>query len=322
MIARLASILNPMEWGLLALGAFYIHIGRFWGLVNPVELGLAAWLGLYFAKCFAIGLWDTIVDLVVKNTGWPKLPTTGILLGLKELNRTDKIYLAINSVIEYVFVLHVGAYMALDARVCRDPAGVTVLNTVVSPVIVFLLNDMFYAPAHRFLHLKGVYKYVHKHHHRQVIPTRGYLDAGNEHPIEQIIGMLCSWFSLQLAPSVVGLHAIGGLLFFAVYAALAMLNHTRYDVSVSMLPECVFGAHISRLGRYQVRDHETHHRFYNYNYAQYFMGWDYLMGTYKPYKIPPKVKHALAAAGGDGTAAAKKAVEERRRLAARSAAGA
>jgi hypothetical protein len=31
-----------------------------------------------------------------------------------------------------------------------------------------------------------VYPYVHKHHHRQILPKRGYLDAGNEHPIEQV----------------------------------------------------------------------------------------------------------------------------------------
>ena len=29
-------------------------------------------------------------------------------------------------------------------------------------------------------------RYVHKHHHRQVFPAQGYLDAGNEHPVEQV----------------------------------------------------------------------------------------------------------------------------------------
>ena len=35
--------------------------------------------------------------------------------------------------------------------------------------------------------------------------------------------------------------------------------------------------------RYTVRAHETHHRYPTKNMAQYFMFWDKLYGTYKPY---------------------------------------
>ena len=36
------------------------------------------------------------------------------------------------------------------------------------------------------LNLVRRYWMVHKHHHRQYLPTRGYIDAANEHPVEQV----------------------------------------------------------------------------------------------------------------------------------------
>ena len=56
------------------------------------------------------------------------------------------------------------------------------------------------------------------------------------------------------------------------YAVLALLNHTAYDVQFAFAGF-----------EYTVRAHETHHRYPTTNLAQYFMIWDKLMGTYKPY---------------------------------------
>ena len=115
-------------------------------------------------------------------------------------------------------------------------------------------------------------RYVHKHHHRQNLPERGYLDAGNEHPIEQVLGLSCLYATLVLVSRVVGLHAVTILVHFLLYAVLALLNHTAYDV------EFAFWGF-----EYTVRAHETHHRYPTKNLAQYFMFWDKLYGTYKPY---------------------------------------
>ena len=69
-----------------------------------------------------------------------------------------------------------------------------------------------------------------------------------------------------------GVHALTILIHFLMYAVLALLNHTNYDVQFRF-----FGF------EYAVRSHETHHRYPQTNLAQYFMVWDKLMGTYKPY---------------------------------------
>jgi len=233
------------------------------------------WFGGYVAKSTALAFWDQCVHMVVEASGVSKLPTTGKLKGLPALQRIDYMYLAINSVIEYIFMLGIIAYALTSPNVVRDLSSLGLANTVLAMYIIFAVDDLIYTPAHLLMHTKYLYVYVHKHHHRQNLPTRGYPDAGNEHPVEQVIGMLCVWGALHFAATTVGVHAVTILAYFGIYAALAMLNHTRYDVNLSMP-----GFH------YSVRSHEMHHRFPKCNYAQYFMVWDKILGTYREYESP------------------------------------
>jgi sterol desaturase/sphingolipid hydroxylase (fatty acid hydroxylase superfamily) len=48
----------------------------------------------------------------------------------------------------------------------------TVMNTAVAFVALYVVYDLFYTLFHRFLHHRSVYWLVHKHHHRQHAPTR------------------------------------------------------------------------------------------------------------------------------------------------------
>jgi len=124
------------------------------------------------------------------------------------------------------------------------------------------------------------------------MPVRGYFDAANEHPLEQLIGLsiVLSTFHILALFSPFGVHAVGVTIFFVLYAVTAFLNHTEYDVQ--------FG--IMGLG-YRVQAHEMHHRFPNCkfqllrvtdlinlklkgNYAQNIMIWDKLFGTFVEYR--------------------------------------
>mmetsp|Transcript_21158 Transcript_21158/g.51783 ORF Transcript_21158/g.51783 Transcript_21158/m.51783 type:complete len:265 (-) Transcript_21158:303-1097(-) len=244
-------------------------------VVNPLGLTLLVWIGGYLAKSAALALWDYVVSAVVEASGAPKLPTTGRLKGLPELETIDYTYLCINSVIEYIFMLGIISYALTSSDVGKHLSEITFLNTIPALYLIFAIDDLIYTPAHLLMHTKLLYKYVHKHHHRQNLPTRGYADAGNEHPIEQVIGMGCVWGALYATANLTGLHAVTVLLYFGVYAAMAMLNHTRYDVNFNALGFS-----------YSVRCHEMHHRFPKCNYAQYFMLWDKLLGTYREYEVP------------------------------------
>jgi sterol desaturase/sphingolipid hydroxylase (fatty acid hydroxylase superfamily) len=48
-----------------------------------------------------------------------------------------------------------------------------VFNTLGALIGLYVVFDFFYMSFHRALHHGSVYKFVHKHHHRQKAPSRG-----------------------------------------------------------------------------------------------------------------------------------------------------
>merc|ERR1719433_663883 len=97
----------------------------------------------------------------------------------------------------------------------------TLANTLLPPIPMYLIFDLFYASFHKLLHVRSLYGYVHKHHHRQVSPTRGHYDAINVHPFEFFVGeylhLLCFW----LVPT----HVFSVLLFMTLNIFLTTSNH-------------------------------------------------------------------------------------------------
>lgn len=210
-----------------------------------------------------------------------------------QLHTIDYFYVFINSFIEMVFIFNLFFFGANSADVVysfdfggwdvASRSGYTIWNTLVASVFLILLDDAIYAPAHRFLHWKPIYPLVHKHHHRQKFPERGYLDAGNEHPVEQLIGLSIVYGSILITARLLGFHIASLVLTFVFYAFVNVVNHTSYDIKMKYLGvgfEFTVGAH------------EMHHRFFDCNYGKSCMWFDMLMGTYEPYasKKRPKRK--------------------------------
>ena len=152
----------------------------------------------------------------------------------------------------------------------------TVANTLGSLASFFVFYDACYHPFHRFLHVRWMYGFVHKHHHQQMAPSRAQTDAVNVHPFEYLVGEYLHLAAVYLSSALLGPchgYAIVGFLLFGGIAA--SLNHTRFDVTVA-LP---FG-----LGElYSVRYHDQHHVVPNSNYGQYTMLWDHVTGTFLPH---------------------------------------
>jgi sterol desaturase/sphingolipid hydroxylase (fatty acid hydroxylase superfamily) len=250
-------------------------------LVNPWSLDPSLFFGLFLLKCAAIFVLDQIVEALVHCRGKPKMLGFKVnhpkVKGLDKLATQDYVFLVVNSMIEFIFVLHVAVFMWESPRMLRTHSAEELFTTSLLLQIpalwcLFAIDDFMYAIAHKIMHHRWFYAAIHKHHHRQNYPTRGYLDAGNEHPFEQVIGLGLLWVTILMVSSVVKLHVITLLLHFLCYAAMAVLNHTQYDIKF-----CWFGF------QYEVACHETHHRFPQTNFAQYFMTWDRMMGTYKEY---------------------------------------
>ena len=210
------------------------------------------------------------VEVVLKSDETQKPLPYNPNMHLDELETVDKAFIGCNKALTVVFVYHLAQLVLTADHVKWAPSELTLLNTVGALAAFFFIYDLTYATFHWLLHWPTLYKYVHKHHHRQISPTRGNYDAINVHPFEFLVGEYNHYFVVWLVPC----HVAAVLTFIVVGGVLASLNHTRLALRIPYF--------------YDVRNHDVHHRWPRSNYGQYTMFWDIAFGWYRDYE-PPKM---------------------------------
>eukprot|EP01062_Namystynia_karyoxenos_P044645 TRINITY_DN32932_c0_g1_i1.p1 TRINITY_DN32932_c0_g1~~TRINITY_DN32932_c0_g1_i1.p1 ORF type:complete len:317 (+),score=112.17 TRINITY_DN32932_c0_g1_i1:116-952(+) len=209
--------------------------------------------------------------------GWwcDKMPFKGRVLRNEDLGFWDYSFVTINKAITCMYVYHAVGFLRSADWITTDLAELSPVNSLVATLIALGTYDLIYVPFHRFLHLPGVYAFIHKHHHKQINPFRATFDGINVHPLEFISGeylhLLSLWLVGRHALPLLGyrIHAAGVALFLLCTAFGASINHTRWIVRIP--------------GVYDVRTHDTHHKYPRSNYCQYVPWFDYLYGSYLPY---------------------------------------
>jgi sterol desaturase/sphingolipid hydroxylase (fatty acid hydroxylase superfamily) len=144
------------------------------------------------------------------------------------------------------------------------------MNGLLAFVVVFSLSDFTYYASHRIVHKFPVlYKFIHKHHHGEAEPIRGWADTCNAHPTDFFYTGFCT------SPlSVLWLMPAGSVHIVAIAACLwinsfvGSLGHCRLDLNVII---------------FNTRFHAGHHGNSSCNFAQNIELWDRLFGTYKDY---------------------------------------
>mmetsp|Transcript_41169 Transcript_41169/g.42069 ORF Transcript_41169/g.42069 Transcript_41169/m.42069 type:complete len:239 (+) Transcript_41169:209-925(+) len=225
---------------------------------------------LMFSLCIFAGLEILSIIVPVLFGGSAKIPVKG--KHLDELESIDKRFIFINKCLTVIFVYHLWLVVSSTPTIKWGINEVSIQNTLGSLTCFYLFYDFFYMLFHRMLHVRSLYGYIHKHHHRQKAPSRGNDDAINVHPFEFVVGEYLHLLTIYLIPC----HIYSVVFFILAGGLLASLNHTRYDVTIPFL--------------YSVKVHDVHHRIPDSNYAQYTMGWDMLFGTYRPYINEPNTE--------------------------------
>eukprot|EP01060_Flectonema_neradi_P017360 TRINITY_DN24261_c0_g1_i1.p1 TRINITY_DN24261_c0_g1~~TRINITY_DN24261_c0_g1_i1.p1 ORF type:complete len:322 (+),score=39.01 TRINITY_DN24261_c0_g1_i1:63-968(+) len=259
----------------LIVGGLRNHYETTISLINPLDLCWQHFAAGYLLKLFSLKMMDkTIRDI----TEYIQPPPLKYRLQGSNKSHTDRpfkaidlLYLGLNSVLETIFLFHFANFIITNDVKWRV-TDFTVLNTIPSMWILLFVNDMLYAPLHLLMHVPVLYPYVHKHHHRSLLPSRYYLDAGNDHPWEQVGGLLCLWASMHFSLYTCGLHVVVIALMFSLYLVIQILNHCPFDCRFNILGIT-----------YESGLHEMHHRNPSCNMAQYCMLFDSLIGTYRPY---------------------------------------
>mmetsp|Transcript_20044 Transcript_20044/g.43683 ORF Transcript_20044/g.43683 Transcript_20044/m.43683 type:complete len:414 (-) Transcript_20044:85-1326(-) len=208
---------------------------------------------------------------------------------LERLEAVDLCYLGLNIVTEFVGTNYLMHFFFLGPME-RSLQGLTVLNGPAAFILALTLNDVLYYPFHLVAHWRSLYAYCHKQHHRQSVPFRGYADASNEHPLEQIMGFFILISSLRVTAGILGIHAAAAWGAFVFWMFLNVANHIALDSTLHLpVPYPAFP-----------RDHQMHHRLLRCNYGLLSSLSDRACGTFVPYRPlgerPTKLEPPLAGA--------------------------
>jgi sterol desaturase/sphingolipid hydroxylase (fatty acid hydroxylase superfamily) len=268
---RPASVLDhPVVWQMLGACAFVIYDASTWELHHFV-----LWVTFIIA---AMELLARIVLAGGKTLGYGEPSLTIVKRGkpLDAFSVKDITFITMNKLFTALFTYHMIRYTWYSPAVIWSLHEVSFGNTIGVLLAFYIFYDLGYSLFHRLLHVRGLYAFVHKHHHRQTAPYRGNLDAINVHPFEFVVGEYNHLATLHFFAFLLGSKSIhvGAIVTFIILGGiLASLNHTRFDIKL-------FGP------VYQVRYHDLHHWSPKRNFGQYTMLWDVIMGTFQRYPEP------------------------------------
>lgn len=140
-----------------------------------------------------------------------------------------------------------------------------------------ILLDFFHYCAHRLLHHKSLYAYIHKKHHRFHHPHS--MTTFYHHPLDILLTIsLPTALSLCLLPSVSYFEFV----LLSVYKIFSEISgHTGKQLApTGSFPQFIWLPKWLSIDLY-TEDHDLHHSMNNCNYAKRFSLWDKVFGTFR-----------------------------------------
>eukprot|EP00515_Schizochytrium_aggregatum_P006534 CAMPEP_0202072418 /NCGR_PEP_ID=MMETSP0964-20121228/2408_1 /ASSEMBLY_ACC=CAM_ASM_000500 /TAXON_ID=4773 /ORGANISM="Schizochytrium aggregatum, Strain ATCC28209" /LENGTH=393 /DNA_ID=CAMNT_0048639447 /DNA_START=183 /DNA_END=1364 /DNA_ORIENTATION=+ len=130
-----------------------------------------------------------------------------------------------------------------------------------SCLLVYFWVDFYSYWIHRILHMRWIYKYVHKWHHRYKAPTA--FGAFAIHPIEYICFQTAGIWCCAIFP----IHVMSFLTVTTFVAFHNQVDHSGvyYEGDLPWVPSTKY--------------HDDHHKYFHLNYGVTLVLWDWLFGT-------------------------------------------
>ncbi len=139
---------------------------------------------------------------------------------------------------------------------------------LISVLIYLVIQDTFYYWAHRMMHDRRFFRWMHAGHHRSRQPTPFASFAFD--PAE---ALLTAWL-LPALTFLIPIHLWVVMALLILMTVTAVLNHSGWEVFPKSFVEGPIGRHLI-----SATHHSVHHTRFNANYGLYFRFWDRLMGT-------------------------------------------
>ena len=135
------------------------------------------------------------------------------------------------------------------------------LYTIATTVLLFILMDGLAYYAHRALHHKWVFRYIHRWHHKFLAPTPFVVTA--MHPVEFLIFQAVTFLPLFIIP----FHYVSIIVVLMYVLIFNIIDHSgvRLTSKIPWQGPSMF--------------HDDHHVHFHCNFGQHLTLWDRMHGT-------------------------------------------
>lgn len=222
---------------------------------------VAAGLGLYwlggglFYYCYYIHRRDEAAEWKCQPQRFPS----------RRMHRQDMLLGSLNitfaSVLSGIFAAYVIAKHGGRTTLILSAEGHSAAALLLGALVYFLLTDAMLYFAHRIYHKPTLFRWIHRHHHRNPTPTP--FTAFSMHPIEFLTFQSVAAIPLFLLP--VHYVPVVFILLYNYYVALVQHSGVRLHFGIPWEPATYF--------------HDDHHAHFHCNYGQHLTLWDRLFGT-------------------------------------------
>ena len=166
------------------------------------------------------------------------------------------------------FCLAFGLFAQAEGWTLVAPLELSWWSVPLMAVFSLIAYDTWFYWAHRFMHMKAMYRF-HAEHHRSVAPT------------------VWSTYNDDLVDAFVMQSYYLWVLFFVPIPAVVLVAHRIWDHFNGTIGHSGFEFWASPMSRMPspmvcVTFHDQHHAHFRTNYANFFSFWDRVMGTIDP----------------------------------------
>jgi len=172
--------------------------------------------------------------------------------------------------IPYLFGKGIRAYLHLNL-------GNNYFNSIAHFILFLIILDFFNYWQHRFMHKVKLLWIIHSVHHSA--SDLNLITVYREHPLDHAINSIFTAIPIGL----MGYPPVDYFYIYMILAILAHLKHGKIPFKFGLI-----GKYIFQSPYYHHLHHSTDPRCHNKNYANNFIIWDHVFGTFYDPKVDEK----------------------------------
>lgn len=232
---------------------------------NSIKLFFVVFLLLIMLRLVAM---TTLGFLIIKKHATEKIKIQNKPLNKKLLKKEIFCSISTMAIFAIGFAFIYAMFHANYNQIYTRPKQYGMIWLVLSPLAYVLLHDAYFYWAHRFMHIKWIFVYVHKVHHYSYNPN--LWSSFSFHPFEAILETLF----LVIVTFIVPINPWALLVFVTIMYLHVFYIHSGYEFLGTG-----FTKHIVTKYLITATHHNIHHSRNRSNYGLYFTFWDRLCGT-------------------------------------------